>query len=74
MIEKDKYFDLLSTKFQSSDEIVSEIINLKAILDLPKGTEHFVSDLHESTVPSNIFYVTVLEILRKKSKIYSTKL
>ena len=46
MIEKDKYFDLLSTKFQSSDEIVSEIINLKAILDLPKGTEHFVSDLH----------------------------
>lgn len=46
MTKKDKYFDLLSTKFQSSDEIISEIINLKAILDLPKGTEHFVSDLH----------------------------
>ena len=46
MIKKDKYFDLLSTKFNSSSEIISEIINLKAILDLPKGTEHFVSDLH----------------------------
>ena len=46
MIRKDKYFDLLSTKFNSSSEIISEIINLKAILDLPKGTEHFVSDLH----------------------------
>ncbi|MEG2254105.1 MAG: fructose-1,6-bisphosphatase [Vagococcus sp.] len=45
-MKKDKYFDLLSTKFNTSEEIVSEIINLKAILDLPKGTEHFVSDLH----------------------------
>ncbi len=24
----------------------AEIINLQAILNLPKGTEHFVSDLH----------------------------
>lgn len=45
-MKNDKYFDLLSTKFNSSSEIISEIINLKAILDLPKGTEHFVSDLH----------------------------
>ncbi len=45
-MKKDKYLDLLSSKFNSSEEIVSEIINLKAILNLPKGTEHFVSDLH----------------------------
>ena len=45
-MEKDKYLDLLKTKFQSSSEIISEIINLKAILDLPKGTEHYISDIH----------------------------
>lgn len=29
-----------------ANELISEIINLEAILNLPKGTEHFVSDLH----------------------------
>lgn len=28
------------------EEVISEIINLEAILNLPKGTEHFVSDIH----------------------------
>lgn len=46
MMTKDRYYDLLGSKFNSSEEIVSEIINLKAILNLPKGTEHFVSDIH----------------------------
>lgn len=45
-MDKNKYFELLGKTFQSTEEIVSEIINLKAILNLPKGTEHFVSDLH----------------------------
>lgn len=45
-MKKDKYLDLLSTQFDSSEGIVSEIINLKAIQNLPKGTEHFVSDIH----------------------------
>ncbi|MHC5216292.1 fructose-1,6-bisphosphatase [Enterococcus sp. LJL128] len=31
---------------QSRDELIAEIVNLEAILNLPKGTEHFVSDLH----------------------------
>lgn len=30
----------------NKEEIISEIINLEAILNLPKGTEHFVSDIH----------------------------
>lgn len=30
----------------SKNELIAEIINLEAILNLPKGTEHFVSDLH----------------------------
>ncbi|MCG1010536.1 fructose-1,6-bisphosphatase [Salinicoccus sp. ID82-1] len=41
-----KYLNLLSEKFDSEEKVVTEIINLESILDLPKGTEHFVSDLH----------------------------
>ncbi len=31
---------------RQSNELIAEIINLEAILNLPKGTEHFISDLH----------------------------
>ncbi|CEG21395.1 Fructose-1,6-bisphosphatase class 3 [Planococcus massiliensis] len=41
-----KYLDLLAQKYDTEEKVVTEIINLEAILDLPKGTEHFVSDLH----------------------------
>ncbi|WP_427706399.1 fructose-1,6-bisphosphatase [Staphylococcus sp. Mo2-6] len=43
---KDRYLDLLSEQFNSKEELATEIINLESILELPKGTEHFVSDLH----------------------------
>ena len=43
---KEKFLDLLAQKYDSEEKVVTEIINLEAILDLPKGTEHFVSDLH----------------------------
>ncbi|ANU21735.1 fructose-1,6-bisphosphatase [Planococcus plakortidis] len=41
-----KYLDLLAEKYDSEEKVATEIINLEAILNLPKGTEHFVSDLH----------------------------
>ncbi|MFC0562205.1 fructose-1,6-bisphosphatase [Halalkalibacter alkalisediminis] len=41
-----KYLDLLAQKYDCEEKVVTEIINLEAILSLPKGTEHFVSDLH----------------------------
>lgn len=41
-----KYLDLLAQKYDTEEKVVTEIINLEAILHLPKGTEHFVSDLH----------------------------
>lgn len=41
-----KYLDLLADKFDSEEKVVTELINLESILNLPKGTEHFVSDLH----------------------------
>ena len=44
--EELKYLSLLSEKYPSIPAVCREIINLKAILSLPKGTEHFMSDLH----------------------------
>jgi len=44
--EELKYLMLLSQKYTNINNASSEIINLKAILNLPKGTEHFLSDVH----------------------------
>ena len=41
-----KYLELLSTKFPTIAKAATEIINLQAILNLPKGTEHFLADIH----------------------------
>lgn len=41
-----KYLKLLSKSFPTISETATEIINLEAILSLPKGTEHFISDIH----------------------------
>src|SRR3712207_9545409 len=41
-----KYLELLSKSFPSIAETSTEIINLQAILNLPKGTEHFLTDIH----------------------------
>ncbi len=41
-----RYLELLSHTFPTVAEASTEIINLQAILNLPKGTEHFLADLH----------------------------
>lgn len=41
-----KYLELLSKTFKNIDETSTEIINLQAIMNLPKGTEHFITDVH----------------------------
>ena len=40
------YYEHLSELFPSISAASSEIINLQSILQLPKGTEHFLSDVH----------------------------
>lgn len=46
-IEKDlKYLQLLSKQYPNIPSASTEIIHLEAILNLPKGTEHFISDIH----------------------------
>lgn len=41
-----KYLGLLAKQYPTIQSVCTEIINLRAILNLPKGTEHFLSDLH----------------------------
>ena len=41
-----KYLNLLAKSFPTEQAACTEIINLEAILNLPKGTEHFITDLH----------------------------
>lgn len=48
---KEKYLKLLSKEYKNVEEVSEEIINLQAILNLPKGTEVFLSDLHGEYEP-----------------------
>ena len=41
-----KYLKLLASEYDTAEAAAAEIINLTAIQDLPKGTEHFLSDIH----------------------------
>ena len=41
-----RYLELLSEKFPTCQAAYTEVINLEAILNLPKATEHFISDVH----------------------------
>ena len=48
---KKKYLKLLSKEYKNIYEVAEEIINLQAILNLPKGTEMFLSDIHGEYAP-----------------------
>lgn len=51
-IEKDlKYLNLLARQYPNIPAASTEIINLQAILNLPKGTEHFLTDIHGEYEP-----------------------
>ena len=41
-----RFLELLSEQFPTRQSVFTEIINLEAILGLPRGTEHFMSDVH----------------------------
>lgn len=44
--EKKRFLECLSKQYPTIDSAATEIINLQSILNLPKGTEHFLSDIH----------------------------
>lgn len=62
-----KYLELLSKSYKNIDEVTTEIINLQAILNLPKGTELFMSDVHGE-------YEAFLQILNNGSGIIKSKI
>ena len=46
-----KYLKLLSNQYPTIADACTEIINLQAIINLPKGTEHCLSDIHGEYEP-----------------------
>lgn len=46
MKDRDIWIKLLKEKYPTKQAVCGEIINLTAIINLPKGTEHFMSDIH----------------------------
>lgn len=67
-----RYLQLLSRSFPTIAEASTEIINLEAILNLPKGTEHFLSDIHgESQAFSHVLRNASGAIKRKVNEIFN---
>ena len=65
------YLQLLSTSFPNVAAASTEIINLEAILNLPKGTEHFLADLHgESAAFKHVLKNASGNIRRKVSELF----
>ncbi|WP_130861177.1 fructose-1,6-bisphosphatase [Bacilliculturomica massiliensis] len=62
-----KYLRLLSESYGTIGEASTEIINLMAIQNLPKGTEHFISDIHGE-------YESFLHILKNASGVIKLKI
>ena len=61
------YLKMLDRQYPTVQAASSEIINLQAILNLPKGTEHFISDVHGE-------YEAFLHILNSASGVVREKL
>lgn len=65
------YLELLSTSFPTIASAATEIINLEAIMNLPKGTEHFLADLHgESQAFQHVLKNASGNIRRKVSELF----
>ena len=75
-IDKDmRYLQLLSQTFPNVAEATKEIIDLQAILNLPKGTEHFLADLHgEYKSSQHVLKNASGNIKRKVNEIFGNEL
>lgn len=66
-ISRQNYLRLLAKQYPTIAEASTEIINLEAILNLPKGTEHFLSDIHGE-------YEPFIHVLRNGSGVVKRKI
>ena len=62
-----RYVKLLASKYPTIPDACTEIINLQAILNLPKGTEHFLTDIHGE-------YESFTHVLRNASGVIKRKI
>ena len=70
-----RYLQLLARSFPTVADASTEIINLEAILNLPKGTEHFLSDIHgEHQAFNHVLKNASGAIKRKVNEIFSNTL
>lgn len=76
IIQRDMhYLNLLSHSYRNIAEASTEIINLESILNLPKGTEHFLADLHgESEAFQHIIKNASGNIKRKVNELFGNEL
>ncbi len=63
---ENKYLELLSKDFPTVQQASSEIINLSAILNLPKGTEIFITDIHGEYDAFNHYLKNASGIIKEK--------
>ena len=74
-MQDERYLRLLSEKFPNAQSVITELINLRAILSLPKGTEHFVSDLHGESMAFIHMIKNASGVVRKKvDEVYGERL
>ncbi|MBR4630988.1 MAG: fructose-1,6-bisphosphatase [Treponema sp.] len=45
-MKNERYLNILARQYPTEQSVITEIVNLQAILALPKGTEHFLTDIH----------------------------
>lgn len=70
-----RYLQLLARSFPTLADASTEIINLEAILNLPKGTEHFLTDIHgEDEAFNHILKNASGAVKRKVNEIFSNTL
>ncbi len=46
MKQPEKFLTILARQYPSEKAVITELVNMQAVLSLPKGTEHFLSDIH----------------------------
>ena len=70
-----KYLKLLAREYPTIEQVSTEIINLEAILCLPKATEHFISDIHGEYAAFQHMLKNASGVVREKVEIlYGEKL
>jgi len=69
--EELRYLQRLAELYPTIAKASTEIINLQSILNLPKGTEHFMSDIHGEYDAFSMFFGMDQGLYEKRSMMYS---